>query len=193
MMKYQHEQYFQTLALSRPGTHAAARAQNLGYLRVLNLGQTLYQGFDNGSGVNFSEDRVGGNPSEATNVLPPLIHVRLAPTPAEFELNQYIAKGVIPIESMGAIDLVEFWRVHEFIYPLLHHIAMDVLPVRAPSVSSERIFSSSKMMCTAERSRLSVKTMEALQVLKHALKHHHRESSEPEMTLDFISHVFETL
>ncbi|KAG8728978.1 DNA-directed RNA polymerase II subunit rpb1, partial [Ceratobasidium sp. 423] len=96
--------------------------------------------------------------------------------------------GVIPIESMGAIDLVEFWRVHEFIYHLLHRIAMDVLPVRAPSVSSERVFSSSKMTCTAERSRLSVKTMEALRVLKHALKHHHRESSEPEMTLNFISH-----
>ncbi|KAG8739262.1 hypothetical protein FRC11_000797 [Ceratobasidium sp. 423] len=104
-----------------------------------------------------------------------------------------MAKGVIPIESMGVIDLVKFWRVHEFIYPLLHRIAMDVLPVRPSSVSSERVFSSSKMTCTAERSRLSVKTMEALQVLKHALKHHRRKSSEPEMTLDFISHVLETL
>ncbi|KEP45460.1 hAT family dimerization protein, partial [Rhizoctonia solani 123E] len=81
--------------------------------------------------------------------------------------------------------------VHEFTYPLLHGIAMDVLPIQASSVLSERVFSSSKMTCTTERNRLSVRTMEALQVLKHVLKHHRRESSE--VALDLVSHVFETL
>ncbi|GAB1526644.1 hypothetical protein RhiTH_009814 [Rhizoctonia solani] len=45
----------------------------------------------------------------------------LSPTPAkiqsrnlgavEFELNQYISQGTIPINLTGAIDLVEYWRV----------------------------------------------------------------------------------
>ncbi|KAG8729542.1 hypothetical protein FRC11_008512 [Ceratobasidium sp. 423] len=106
----------------------------------------------------------------------------------EFELNQYIAHGIIPIESTGVVDLIEKWG---FTYPLLYQIATDLLLVQTSSVSSERVFSSSKMACTAERNRLSVRMMEALQVLKHALKHHRRESSEE--TLDLVSHLFETL
>lgn len=77
---------------------------------------------------------------------------------------------------------------------LLYRIAMDVLPVQASSVSSERVFSSSKMTCTAERNRLSVQTMEALQVLKHALDQRRRDSPESEVkTLDFVSRAFESL
>ncbi|KAG8707217.1 hypothetical protein FRC11_007591 [Ceratobasidium sp. 423] len=48
-----------------------------------------------------------------------------------------------------------------------------------------------KMACTVERNRLSVRTMGAFQVLKHALKHYRREFSEE--TLDLVSHLLGTL
>ncbi|KAG8683566.1 hypothetical protein FRC11_013369 [Ceratobasidium sp. 423] len=202
MMKFQHERYAQTLAQTCPRAGTATHAQSLGYLRMLNIGQTLRrasENTDNHSG-NSAENSIHNTPA-TNNAIPPFVHAYLCPTPAqihahnlgavEFELNQYISHGTIPIESTGAIDLIEYWRAHEFTYPLLYHITMDVLPVQASSVSSERIFSSSKMTCTAERNRLSVRTMEALQVLKHALKHHRHELSE--VSLDLVSHIFETL
>ncbi|CUA72636.1 hypothetical protein RSOLAG22IIIB_10208 [Rhizoctonia solani] len=202
MMKFQREIYARTLTQTRAGTGMAAHAQSLGYLRVLNIGQTLRRASDNTD--NLSDNRHEYplyNTSTTNSAIPPSVHAYLRPTPAqihahnlsavEFELNQYISQGTIPIEATGAIDLIEYWRAHKFTYPLLYRIAMDVLPVQASSVSSERVFSSSKMTCTAERNRLSVRMMEALQVLKHALKHHRRESSE--VTLDLVSHVFETL
>jgi hypothetical protein len=65
-------------------------------------------------------------------------------------------------------------------------LAMDVLPIQASSVSSERVFSSSKMTCTRERSRLSVEMIEALQVLKHSLKRR-RIPGVDTRTLDFMS------
>jgi hypothetical protein len=65
---------------------------------------------------------------------------------------------------------------------------MDVLPVQASSVSSERAFSSSKMTCTRERSKISAENMEYLQVLKHSL-HRRRGNEENHQTLDFMAHV----
>ncbi|KDN33246.1 hypothetical protein RSAG8_13663, partial [Rhizoctonia solani AG-8 WAC10335] len=142
--------------------------------------------------------------SAPSSALPLSVHTRLAPTPAEihshnlgvveFELNQYIAEGTLPMESMGDIDIVPYWRARRYTYPLLYRIAMDILPVQASSVSSERVFSSSKLTCTRERNRLAVGTMEALQVLKHALQRRHRDSAKSEtQTLDLVSHVFEVL
>lgn len=47
---------------------------------------------------------------------------------------------------------------------------MDVLPVPASSVPSERVFSSSKMTDAARRSRLTPAMFEVLQVLKFSVK-----------------------
>ena len=69
---------------------------------------------------------------------------------------------------------------------------MDVLLVQASLVLSECVFSSSKMTCTSERNRISMKTMESFQVLKHALHQHCWEAVEPQ-ALDFVAHLFENL
>lgn len=65
---------------------------------------------------------------------------------------------------------------------------MDILPVQASSVSSERVFSSSKLTFTRERNQLSAENMEYLQVLKHAL-HRRRASQDNHQTLDFMAHI----
>lgn len=129
---------------------------------------------------------------------------------AEVELHRYVSEAIIPPEQMRNINLTEYWKVslvlyyychraqrstrqaRQYTYPLLYQIAMDVLPAQASSVSSERVFSSSKRTCTSERNRLSSTNMEFLQVLKHAYYRRRRENEELE-TLDFVSHLYENL
>lgn len=47
---------------------------------------------------------------------------------------------------------------------------MDVLPAQASSVSSERVFSSSKLTCTQTRNKIGTRTVESLQILKYSLR-----------------------
>ncbi|CAE6470540.1 unnamed protein product [Rhizoctonia solani] len=91
-------------------------------------------------------------------------------------------------DTMGTVDLVEFWKAHRNVFPLLYQIAMNILPVQASSVSSERAFSSAKLTCTRERNNISADHMEYLQVLKHSL-HRRRANHENNQTLDFMTHV----
>ena len=58
----------------------------------------------------------------------------------------------------------------ERVFPLLFHVAMDVLPAQASSVPSERIFSSSKETCTLRRNHISPTMLEALQIIKFIYK-----------------------
>lgn len=60
--------------------------------------------------------------------------------------------------------------MNEAKYPLLFHVALDVLPVQASAVPCERVFSSSKETCTLRRNRISSSLLEALQVLKYSYK-----------------------
>ena len=55
-------------------------------------------------------------------------------------------------------------------FPTLFSIAMDYLPVQATSVPCERVFSSAKDTDTTKRNRISPFLMEALQMLKFALR-----------------------
>ncbi|KAG8713371.1 hypothetical protein FRC11_012407, partial [Ceratobasidium sp. 423] len=58
--------------------------------------------------------------SAPSNALPLSVHARLAPTLAEihshnlgiveFKLNKYIPEGTLPMESMGDIDMVAYWK-----------------------------------------------------------------------------------
>jgi hAT family C-terminal dimerisation region len=52
---------------------------------------------------------------------------------------------------------------------------MDLMPVQATSVPSERIFSASKQTTTARRNRLGPKIMEAMQILKFEAKNQRKE------------------
>ncbi|EIW65091.1 uncharacterized protein TRAVEDRAFT_90228, partial [Trametes versicolor FP-101664 SS1] len=54
-------------------------------------------------------------------------------------------------------------------FPYLFHVALDILPVPASSVASERVFSSSKETDTLRRTGLDAAMMEILQVLKYAI------------------------
>src|SRR6202050_2644011 len=55
-------------------------------------------------------------------------------------------------------------------WPTIFRGALDYLPIQASSVPSERVFSSSAETDTKKRNRINPELMEALQMLKFALK-----------------------
>jgi hypothetical protein len=55
-------------------------------------------------------------------------------------------------------------------FPAIYAVAMDYLPIQASAVPCERVFSSSGETCTKRRNRLQPVMVEALQMLKFALK-----------------------
>ncbi|EUC59400.1 hypothetical protein RSOL_313270, partial [Rhizoctonia solani AG-3 Rhs1AP] len=71
MMKFQRERYVHTLAQAQPGAGTAAHAQNLGHLRVLNIGQTLRRASDNVDDLpeNSAERSVHHTPVANTAIL----------------------------------------------------------------------------------------------------------------------------
>lgn len=89
---------------------------------------------------------------------------------AECEFSRYEVAGILLEAAERTTDIVRFWEKKERTFLLLFRVAMDVLPARASSVPSERIFSSSKETCTLRRSNLSPATLEALQVLRSIYK-----------------------
>ncbi|KIK79321.1 hypothetical protein PAXRUDRAFT_161578, partial [Paxillus rubicundulus Ve08.2h10] len=52
-------------------------------------------------------------------------------------------------------------------FPLLYHIALDMLPAQASAVPCEQVFSSGKDTDTEQCSNLSPDMMEILQILKY--------------------------
>lgn len=55
-------------------------------------------------------------------------------------------------------------------YPTIFDVSLDYLPIQASAVPSERVFSSSAETDTKKRNRINPVLMEALQMLKFALK-----------------------
>lgn len=89
---------------------------------------------------------------------------------AEVEHDRYLATPGWTFDKLGDIDLVKYWTI-QTTQPILRRIAMDVLPAQASSVSSERVFSSSKLTCTRARNKISAQMVERLQILKYCLRH----------------------
>ncbi|KIM65044.1 hypothetical protein SCLCIDRAFT_52525, partial [Scleroderma citrinum Foug A] len=55
-------------------------------------------------------------------------------------------------------------------HPLLFRVAMDILPAQASAVPCEWVFLSSKETCMLCQNRISPQLLEALQILKFALR-----------------------
>ncbi|RDB20127.1 putative AC transposase [Hypsizygus marmoreus] len=89
----------------------------------------------------------------------------------EAELKEYIEEGVITNrKAIADLNLLFHWRSRKHTFKTLYRIALDVMPVQASSVPSERVFSSSKETDTLRRANLSPKMMEVLQILKYSFK-----------------------
>ena len=71
-------------------------------------------------------------------------------------------------------------------YPTLFEIAMDYLPIQASAVPCERAFSSRAETLTARHNRIKPALMEALQMLKFALKKRHLNFTENLLTSEQV-------
>ncbi|GAB1520557.1 hypothetical protein RhiTH_003636 [Rhizoctonia solani] len=85
------------------------------------------------------------------------------------EHEQYINNKILHLSELGKTDLVKHWKSAKSTFSLMHALAMDVLPAQALSVSSKRVFLSSKLTCTRARNKMKANTVESLQILKYAL------------------------
>ncbi|KAG9079545.1 hypothetical protein FRC06_007675, partial [Ceratobasidium sp. 370] len=177
------------MSLFKPGpistsnsTIRSAQAQAHGHSQLLDLGNKIRRA--DGTTQHTPTPTVSHPVPAVPTAAQKEIYDRAA---VQIEMAGYISMGTVPMKdtSTGG-DIVSQWRALQHMFPLIHRLAMDILPVQASSVSSERVFSSSKLTCTQERSRMAVGTVESLQVLKHSLKRPRAQGLDTR-TLDFMS------
>ena len=74
-----------------------------------------------------------------------------------------------PLAEEGT-NVLLFWKLNQFHYPVLSAIAKDYLTIQASIVASERAFSSGTDLVTADRCSLGGRIIELTQFLKFHLK-----------------------
>ena len=93
-------------------------------------------------------------------------------------------------------------QLSESTHPTFFEVSLDFLPIQASAVPSERVFSSSGETDTKKRNRINPVLMEALQMLKFALKQSRLnftknwvtpesflQDQEPDLDEDLLSHL----
>nr|GEZ36735.1 TMV resistance protein N-like [Tanacetum cinerariifolium] len=96
---------------------------------------------------------------------------RIDPTmSSEFEryVNSDFVTHLHPKE-FATFDVLGFWKEKETIFPVLSRMAMDLISVQASSVASEFAFSTSGMVLSIRRTRLTPASLEMCMCLKDHL------------------------
>ncbi|KAG8752077.1 hypothetical protein FRC12_012134 [Ceratobasidium sp. 428] len=169
------------------GSSDAAKAQANGYRALLDLNGKIHRADGAVPPCHTSRDASASTATTLPTTLTPEQRAAHNLAMVQLEIAGYIAEGVVDAsDASSGIDIVSHWKALRFTYPLIHRLAMDILPVQASSVSSERVFSSSKLTCTRERGRMSVGTVESLQVLKNSIQRR-RVPGLDDCKLDFMS------
>ena len=78
------------------------------------------------------------------------------------EFNKYEMFSLAP----GSVNILEWWKTHEKILPILSKIAKTILTIPCSSAKSERVFSCAGNFSTKKRNRLGLKKLEDLVILK---------------------------
>jgi len=75
------------------------------------------------------------------------------------------------ISQDSGINPIEWWKMHECIYPCLSKFDFDVLCIPATSVPSEQVFSKAGIIITQRRNRLSDTSIRSLMCLNSMSKY----------------------
>ncbi|KAF8670440.1 hAT family C-terminal dimerization region [Rhizoctonia solani] len=204
MLQIQQDQPLPPVARSTLLACQAAQAQSSRYLQIVTAGVNLRRASNASS--------PGPQPLSLTSGTSETVSWDNGPSPFEVEkrnqqivqeeYQRYLDKPFVGQETMGSLDLVEYWINHQYTYPILYQMAMNVLPVQALSVLSEQVFLLSKLTVTAQRTRPSAPNVEYMQVLKHTLRRRRRDHLDGVTEtgieikpdgLDFVSHLFESV
>lgn len=77
-----------------------------------------------------------------------------------YEINIYLSEA--SVEDKGSFDILRWWKLKSERFPILFHMARDVLVVPVAIVASEAAFSTGGRVLDAFRSLLTPKIVEAL-------------------------------
>ncbi|EUC54139.1 hAT family dimerization protein, partial [Rhizoctonia solani AG-3 Rhs1AP] len=188
----QKERYNSSVVLpnqSCGSSEAAAKRLNIGYSNLLASGVDTRPASRAFPSLVESGSTPSGSARTASEVLQTLIsrpssavsthtpttqtgqpNTALNIATVELEHQKLEQEPVIAPEDMNGLSTINYWQSRSDELPIVYRVALDVLPAQASSVSSERFFSSSKLTCTQHRNHISASNVEALQILKHALR-----------------------
>ena len=124
------------------------------------------------------------NAVEQDQLLPPRIisPVKQPPPPGSFKsfltldqtfqesseiADEYRGYCQLPLLKNKPESLIHWWRDQESLFPVLTTLAYSVLSIPAMSAECERVFSSSKLTVTPNRSKMSPSTLEQCECLRN--------------------------
>lgn len=90
---------------------------------------------------------------------------RLKPKAVRDKLTRYLNEPVID-DPKGKFHPIDWWRANKQRFPVLSHMAFDILSVPAMSAETERFFSDCKLTITSQRMRMTATTLEAIQLVR---------------------------
>ncbi|GJZ14485.1 zinc finger BED domain-containing protein RICESLEEPER 2 [Tanacetum coccineum] len=96
-------------------------------------------------------------------------------------------------KEFASFDVSGFWKEKETMFPVLSHMAMDIISVQASSIASESAFSTNGRVLSIRRTRLTLVSLEMYMGLKDHLdaKECKQDKCPLEIHLDFEEDVFD--
>ncbi|KAK2648238.1 hypothetical protein Ddye_015727 [Dipteronia dyeriana] len=82
------------------------------------------------------------------------------------ELIRYLEAQFDAVEDKEEFNLLLWWKTYTYRYPVLSHLARDVLVIPVPTVFSEQAFSTIGYIIEPRRSCLSPEMVEVLTCLR---------------------------
>ncbi|KAK2645113.1 hypothetical protein Ddye_020308 [Dipteronia dyeriana] len=102
--------------------------------------------------------------------------------------TRYLEAQFDAVEDKEEFDLLLWWKTYTYRYPVLSHLARDVLVIPVSTVSSEQAFSTNGRIIEPRRSCLSPEMVEVLTCLRdweHAKKWLQNLTVDKELNLNF--------
>ncbi|GJQ97563.1 zinc finger BED domain-containing protein RICESLEEPER 2 [Tanacetum coccineum] len=112
------------------------------------------------------------------------------------EYERYINSDLVTLldnSKFAAFDLLGFWKAKESMFPVLSHMAMDIISVQATSVASESAFLTSGRVLSIRRTRLTPTSLEMCMCLKDHLDAQERKQHKSglENPIDFEEEILD--
>lgn len=92
--------------------------------------------------------------------------VQEASAEVESELEEYYR-----LKPGSVKDPIQWWKGQQATFPRLSRLSLDLLTVPAMASDAERAFSMARITVSDQRHTLCDSTIEAIQLLKHAIRH----------------------
>lgn len=139
--------------------------------KVVMIMKSLFEEYSRKMGDSFPDpsEEVEDELEEIDNPLADWeAHLRVQKKQTTNELDRYLSEDLFPQENN--FDILEWWEMHSPKYPVLSHIARDVLAIQESTVASESSFSAGGRTISDHRNRLKSDTVKALICLQDWLK-----------------------